>query len=207
MVQARRLPSGYGHIVPTDRVPPAWLLDVDGVVNALAPDAPPDAWPREAWVQEMVRADVPDRGVLTLPVLAARPVLEFITRVYESGAAEIRWHSTWRASAVTALAPALGLPPIPVSIAPEWAASAAMWWKIPAARRIAETGQRLLWTDDQLPDYRTGPLPRAGDPPSSAAELAALDRWAGALLLAPDPRVGLSPGDLDRIAAFLGLEG
>jgi hypothetical protein len=184
--------------MPTGHVPPTWLLDVDGVINALAPGVPSEAWPRDAWVRTTVRADVPDRGPMTLPVLAARPVLEFITRVHESGAAEIRWHSTWRTSAVTALAPALGLPSIPVSIAPEWAASAAMWWKIPAARRIAETGQRLLWTDDQLPVFRADPL--------SEAELAALDRWDGALLLATDPAVGLTPDDLRRIDEFLTAE-
>jgi hypothetical protein len=184
--------------MPSDSVPPAWLLDVDGVVNALAPGAPSEAWPPEAWVRTTVRADVPDRGAMTLPVLAARPVLDFITRVHGSGAAEIRWHSTWRTSAVTALAPALGLPPIPISIAPEWAASAAMWWKIPAARRIAEAGQRLIWTDDQLAFFRTDPL--------SAAELDALDRWDGALLLATDPAVGLSPDDLRRIEKFLTSE-
>lgn len=182
----------------TDPVPPVWLLDIDGVVNVLARGVPSDTWPRDAWVQRVVRADVPDRGPMTLPVLAARPVLEFITRIHESGAAEIRWHSTWRTAAVTTLAPALGLPSIPISIAPEWAASAAMWWKIPAARRVAEAGRRLVWTDDQLTAYRADVL--------SEPELTALDRWTGSLLLTTDPQVGLTPDDLRRIEEFLQLE-
>ncbi len=128
---------------------------------------------------------------MALPILAARPVLEFISYVHATGAAEIRWHSTWRTAATTALAPALGLPPIQVSIAPEWADQAPMWWKIPAARRVAESGRHLLWTDDQLAAYRVDPL--------SEAELAALDGWTGAMLVSPDPELGLTPAELDRI--------
>jgi hypothetical protein len=181
---------------PAPPAPPVWLLDIDGVVNALAMSRP-DAWPADAWVQRVVRAEVPNQGLVTLPVMAARPVLAFLTRVHESGRAEIRWHSTWRAAAVTALAPALGLPPIPISIAPEWTDPTPLWWKIPAARRVAESGRRLLWTDDQLELFRADPR--------NAAELAALDAWDGALLLCPDPDPGLTPADLDRIAAFLQL--
>jgi hypothetical protein len=184
--------------VATDPAPPVWLLDIDGVLNVLARGAPPDCWPADAWVQRTVRADVPDRGEMTLPILAARPVLDFVARVHDSGAAEIRWHSTWRTAAVTALAPALGLPSIPISIAPEWAETAAMWWKIPAARRVAEAGRRLVWTDDQLAIYRTDVL--------SEPDLTALDRWAGALLLTTDPQAGLTPDDLRRVAEFLDQE-
>jgi hypothetical protein len=188
----------YGRRVATDPAPPVWLLDIDGVVNVLARGGPPDCWPADAWLQRTVRADVPDRGEMTLPILAARPVLDFVARVHASGAAEIRWHSTWRAAAVTALAPALGLPAVPISVAPEWAQTAAMWWKIPAARRVAESGRRLVWTDDQLTLYRGDVL--------SEPDLTALDRWAGALLLATDARVGLTPDDLRRIEEFLNLE-
>ena len=176
--------------------PPVWLLDIDGVVNALAMGQP-DAWPADAWVQRVVCAEVPSQGLVNLSIMAARPVLEFIAAVHEERRAEIRWHSTWRAAAVTGLAPALGLPPIPISIAPEWASPVPLWWKIPAARRVAESGRRLLWTDDQLELFR-------GDP-RNAAELAALDARAGTLLLCPDPDPGLTPADLDRIAAFLQL--
>lgn len=177
---------------------PVWLLDIDGVLNALASGVPSAPWPADAWERHAVRALVPDRGCLDLPVLVARPVLEFVTRVHASGAAEIRWHSTWGEAAVTTLGPALGLPRIELSVAPEWAGEAAMWWKVPAARHVAESGRRLVWTDDQLALYRADPL--------CGAELAALDRWDGALLIATDPRVGLGPGDLARVAEFLGAE-
>lgn len=175
--------------------PPVWLLDIDGVVNALAMRLP-DAWPRDAWVQRVVRANVPEQGLLSLPVLAARPVLEFITSVHERGAAEIRWHSTWRSAATTDLAPALGLPPIPISIAPEWTARTDTWWKIPAARRVLASGRRLVWTDDQLGLFRADPR--------NAVELDALDSDEDALLLSTDADPGLTPADLTTIAEFLG---
>jgi hypothetical protein len=101
-------------------------------------------------------------------------------------------------AAVTDLAPALGLPAIPISVAPEWSQTAPMWWKIPAARRVAEAGRRLVWTDDQLTIYRTDVF--------SEPDLTALDRWAGALLLATDARVGLTPDDLGRVQEFLDRE-
>jgi hypothetical protein len=186
--------------VPSPSEPPVWLLDIDGVVNALAPmTSPLPCWPEPDWVRRVVRAEVPDRGELSFPIQAARPVLEFIARVHTSGTADVRWHSTWKEAARTALAPALGLPTtIEVALAPEWAEAAPMWWKIPAARQVAEAGRRLVWTDDQLDEYRNDAL--------SAPELTALDGWNGALLLSPDPDPGLAAEDLRRIAAFLGMD-
>lgn len=176
-----------------------WLLDIDGVVNALAAHSPTEEWPVDAWVQRVVRAEVPGRGLMTLSVLVARPVLEFITAVHESGAAEIRWHSTWRAAAVTSLAPALGLPPIPISVAPEWADAgrSTRWWKLPAAQRVLASGRRLVWTDDDLDTYA-----EHGDPDTSAT-ITALARRDDTLLISPDAPVGLQRAELDEIADFL----
>lgn len=175
---------------------PLWLLDIDGVINALAMTLPTDAWPEEAWVQRVVRAQVPGRGPMTLPILAARPVLDFVTAVFGSGRAEIRWHSTWRSAAVTDLAPALGLPPIPLSIAPEWnEPPVETWWKLPAAQRAIATGRRLLWTDDDMAFYR--------DDPTTADALAALDGSGNALLLPVAGGTGLTPADLETIDEFL----
>lgn len=176
---------------------PVWLLDIDGVVNALARGPVRDSFPAEDWTQHVVEADIPNMGRMVLPIYVAQPVLDFVRHVYDDGLAEVRWHSTWRTAAMTDLGPILGLPPIPISIAPEWTNPVPLWWKIPAARRVAESGRRLLWTDDQLELFRADPR--------NAAELAALDAWDGALLLCPDPDPGLTPADLDRIAAFLQL--
>lgn len=95
------------------------------------------------------------------------------------------------------MAPALGLVSLPLSDAPEWADPSPLWWKLPAAQRVIDSGRRLIWTDDQFPLYRTDPRTEPG---LRAVELSGL-----ALLLGPDPDTGLSPGDLRRIAAFLAL--
>lgn len=57
---------------------PLWLLDIDGVINALGTRIPTDTWPRDAWVQRLVPVDLPGHGRTTLPILAARPVLDFV---------------------------------------------------------------------------------------------------------------------------------
>ncbi len=122
---------------------PLWLLDIDGVVNALARGPLPVAWPEHDWVQRLVVTEIPGRGVMTLPILAARPVLDFIADVHRSGSAEVRWHSTWRTAAITSFAPALGLPTtITMSVAPEWNdRPVAQWWKLGAAERAVAAGR------------------------------------------------------------------
>lgn len=175
---------------------PLWLLDIDGVVNALGTSLPADVWPEGAWVQRVVQVEIPDRGPMTLPILASRPVLEFLTSVFTTGRAEIRWHSTWRSAAVTGLAPMFGLPPIPISIAPEWSQRPpGTWWKLPAAERAVAAGRRLVWTDDDLALYRADP--------QAADRLAALDASPDVLLRSVDGRSGLTPDDLTAIDEFL----
>jgi hypothetical protein len=176
---------------PESCATPLWLLDIDGVVNAVAREGALDAWPRSAWVRRMITTWVPDRGMMTLPILAARPVLDFITQVHESGSAEIRWHSTWRTAAVTAFAPMLGLPAIPISIAPEWTERpVGLWWKLPAAQRAVATGRRLIWTDDDLRFY--------------AHEIGDLAQRDDALVIGPPSDTGLTPTHLAAIAEFIG---
>jgi hypothetical protein len=182
---------------------PLWLLDIDGVVNALGATLPDDVWPADQWVQRLVVAEVPGRGLLRLPVLAARPVLEFVAAVHAARTAEIRWHSTWRAAAITSLSPALGLPAMPISIAPEWSSGRVAtpgWWKLPAAQRARATGRRLVWTDDDL-----GAQSGHGRQQDVLA-LAELSASADALLLGPPARTGLRPADLDAIARFIAAD-
>jgi hypothetical protein len=172
---------------------PVWLLDIDGVVNALARGPVDGSWPAENWVQRVVTADIPNTGRTVLPIFAARPVLDFITRVVASGVADVVWHSTWRAAAVTDLAPTLNLPAIPISIAPEWTQRPERtWWKLPAAQRVVASGRRLVWTDDDI-----AALPE---------QVADLEGRADTLLISPDPNTGLTADHLAAIAQFVGLE-
>ncbi len=173
---------------------PVWLLDIDGVVNALARGPVAGSWPADQWVQHVVPADIPGSGRMVLPIFVARPVLDFVARVVETGAAEVIWHSTWREAAVSDLAPVLGLPVLPISHAPEWTQRPELtWWKLPAARRVIESGRRLVWTDDDIAVV-----------PEQVGDLAARP---DTLLISPNPYTGLTPADLAAIADFIGMDG
>src|SRR6185436_13043128 len=95
---------------------PIWLLDIDGVINAL--DDPPDprTWPADQWVRAMAMSNLD----LEWPMLAARPVLDFLRQVHEQGRAEIHWHTAWQRNALN-VGDALGLPAWPVAPCPEYA--------------------------------------------------------------------------------------
>jgi hypothetical protein len=176
--------------------PPVWLLDIDGVLNAASRKPPGFVWPRDQWIQD--RATV---GRHSLPILAARPVVDFIRQVHEQGRAEIRWHSTWQHDA-KAVADLLDLPDFPVQEAPEWPDSAhdEVWWKLPAVQRVARDGwqpefrqsRALVWTDD---DAYGIDLPER--------DVAALRSTCPLLLVVPQARLGLTPKHLREIDAFL----
>lgn len=168
---------------------PVWLLDIDGVVNALARGPVRDSFPAEDWTQHVVEADIPNMGRMVLPIYVAQPVLDFVRHVYDDGLAEVRWHSTWRTAAMTDLGPILRLPPIPISIAPEWTTRPAGWWKLPAAQRVVTSGRPLVWTDDDIVNF-----------PDEVGELG---EGADRLLISPDPDTGLNADDLARIEKFL----
>jgi hypothetical protein len=172
---------------------PVWLLDIDGVVNALARGPVHGSWPSAEWAQHVVRADIPGSGRMVLPIFVAQPVLDFVTAVHAAGAAEIVWHSTWREAAVTDLAPVLGLPRFPISVAPEWTTRpSGVWWKVPAAQRVVDSGRRLVWTDDDI-----AVVPE---------QVTALADREDTLLISPDPRTGLTAEQLASIADFLEVD-
>jgi hypothetical protein len=165
-----------------------WLLDLDGVVNALADEPPTKVWPAAAWIE----VEVEGAHGLHWPIRAARPVVDFIWLVHETGRAEVRWHSTWQQHA-NAVGRALGLPEFPVHRAPEFDEPEEKWWKLPGARRVlGEEGRGLLWTDDD-----TGAE-------MSRAERAGLKSLGPLLIVCPDTMTGLNHRQLRRIDAFLG---
>ncbi|MBF9129495.1 hypothetical protein I0C86_11020 [Plantactinospora sp. S1510] len=95
--------------------PPVWLLDIDGVLNAVTKTPDPNVWPLDQWS----RGEASD-GETEWPILFARPVADFIRQVHEEGRAEIRWHTTWQQEA-GAVGKLLDLPTFPVQPSPEWA--------------------------------------------------------------------------------------
>ena len=170
---------------------PVWLLDFDGVLNAIARKPDPSAWPRELWVTGTAEVD----GV-AWPVLAARPVLAFVREVHVAGLAEIRWHSTWQQHADAVIRPLLELPAFPVQPSPEHGLGRAYegWWKLPAAERVLHEEKRpLLWTDDDIRSERTRP----------GRGLGAVEGAERALLISPRANIGLTPKHLRQIREFL----
>ncbi|MCP2321708.1 hypothetical protein HDA40_000215 [Hamadaea flava] len=174
---------------------PVWLLDIDGVVNALDDPPPTGTWPADQWVRTSAKSALD----LDWPLVVAAPVLDFLRKVTEQGRADIRWHSAWQHNAVNVGA-ALGLPDWPVEPCPEYALGKAAiavpltrrvshWWKLPAAMRILERDGSLLWTDDDA-RYQL----RKAD----------TERWGDrALVISPLASGGLTPAHLRRIDAWL----
>lgn len=137
---------------------PVLLLDIDGVVNALSKKIPSGIWPHGSWIT----GKATDTELRELPMLIARPVVEFINELHSSGAAEVRWHTTWQ-SAAQNVAELAGFGTFEVAEAPEFEnyrdfqkqaiiAHRPTWWKLPAAERVVQVEKRdLIWIDDDLP--------------------------------------------------------
>ncbi len=192
---------------------PLWLLDVDGVLNAVALEPDHQVWPR--WRRGVARTD---RRTRAWPIQWAPDVIEHLLGWHGQGRVEIAWLTTWGAYANDELATLLGLPRLPVAGAPPsrvppssqsaaagWGvgthaevagADAAdpltgRWWKFDVLRRLHATdpGRPIVWTDDDL----------AVEP----AVTAWMRTHTTSLLIAPDPRCGLIPRHLEAIDRFL----
>jgi hypothetical protein len=185
----------------SDNPVPIWLLDVDGVVNAVTNHGPLEAgrlyaaWPKESWIFTEA-----DSGTRVWPIRTATPVVEYIRKVHESGLAEIRWHTTWQDKALN-VGRAVGLPDFPIQEAPEYDPAfwqrmrgTDSWWKLPAARRLIQLEERaLIWTDDDI-YYEMSRQQR---------QWLRGEGLGRVLLIAPDAYAGLHRKDLDRIDKFL----
>jgi hypothetical protein len=159
---------------------PVWLLDVDGVLNATRP----------GWGGPPARRLVPAGGI-HYPLTWAPALMTRLTRIHHGGSVEIRWSTTW-VDEIAGVEAALRLPAFPVAFTGPTPGTGAVEAKEQAALDVVEAeGRPLVWTDD------------AAIPPDGPVR----DRLAASglpqLLIAPDPRVGLQPDDLDAIAAFL----
>ncbi|MBO4207527.1 hypothetical protein [Micromonospora echinofusca] len=160
---------------------PVWLLDVDGVVNAVRPGwgAPPRSG--VAWSA----VDHYEYRLRWAPALVER-----IRSLHGSGLVEVRWCSTWCPDA-TALERLWRFPPLERALTVTPVPPGAHSWplKLAAAHRMLSAGRRLVWTDDEA-------IPTA-DPVLDAAVTAGT-----ALLLRPSPGRGLQPADLSAIETF-----
>ena len=186
---------------------PLLLLDVDGVLNALA-GGDPELWPE--W--RLGRATADGRA---WPIRWAPGAVERLRGWHEQGRVELQWLTTWGHWANLELRALLDLPLLRVAGTYEnegpfagsrddedVTAHAAVapaapdeltgrWWKHDVVRRLrnADPDRLLVWVDDEL-HGRANPY---------------VD-WAerhGVLAVGPDPLTGLSPADLDAIEAAL----
>lgn len=174
------------------------LLDIDGVVNAVSEELPRHVWPTLVWE----RAEYAFNGE-KFPLLWARPVVEYLTELDLRERVEIRWHTTWQATA-SEFGALVGLPEFPIAKAGEYMANPSLfakqqllarkpnWWKYPAAERVlVEENRPLIWIDDDI----TWKVPRA-----YRDAMAGLGR---VLIVSPDQTTGLIRKHFRKIEEFL----
>lgn len=164
---------------------PIWLLDVDGVINALPRSSTAAAWSDLRRIESS-----PYENPKMLYTITYSPrLLDQVRRMHVSGAVELRWLTTWGDGANLDLGPQLGLPRIESVCEPD--DSYDEWWKLTAARRLHEENPdaRVVWTDDDLKHE-----------PHARREA----RDWGWLVISPDDEIGLTPEHLDEINEYLG---
>ncbi|MFK0038311.1 HAD domain-containing protein [Paenarthrobacter sp. NPDC090517] len=167
----------------SEGTPVSVYLDVDGVVNPFSPTGTTD-WGGEWTIADAGILDVAyaPEAVAELNDLAAHPAARFV------------WLTTWERLAPEFLCPAIGLKghDWPVLSSQGWD-EGAEWWKLTALQRdLATAGsERIIWLDDQLSQ-------------ESDARSWAEYRQDRVLCISPDPRKGLSRGDLAAVRAYLG---
>lgn len=164
-----------------------WLLDVDGVVN-VDEDEGDEAW--SAYLEG--RASDGRRS------WHIRWAVDLVARIKEINArddAEVRRCSTWCGPPAENLGDLIGVrlrSAWDEAIAPGTGEVERAKWN--AARTVLAAGDRLVWTDDRLLSVITERWPA-----SRAFEL----HRADALLVNPDPWVGLRPEDVADIFRFI----
>lgn len=182
---------------PDEHGPPVWLLDVDGVINAVTAAPDETVWPRwrRGWATALSSS---------WPITWAPDVVERITRLRSRGVVDVRWLTTWEESANASLGPLVGLPDLPLAgragdlpgRGPHGylggrGGGRDHWWKLGVARRLLDPlpYRAVVWTDDDLvwePDARDW----------------AEQRSAPTLLIAPATETGLTPEHLRVVEQF-----
>lgn len=156
-----------------------WLLDVDGVVNVNRP----------AWPGSPHHAHIPAYG-LDHRMRWAPGVLDAIRTFRIVYGTDVRWCTSWAAYA-RELEHAMRLPELPVALDLNACTTtpATRRAKRAAALAVVDEGRPLVWTDDDAI-------------PADGPDRERLDQ-AGALLIAPDHRRGLTPDHVDTISRYL----
>jgi hypothetical protein len=188
-------------------VRPLVLLDVDGVLNAVAFAPDPRVWPH--WRRGHAVADGKQWPITWSPAVVAA-VREWLSL------ADVQWLTTWGHDANVGLRALLELPELPIAgtyadvdaplsagttdDAPAAHAGVApaardeltgRWWKFDVVRRLvrSDPARPLVWIDDDLAGQRD--------------IRGWMEREARCLLVAPTMSTGLRPDELSLIRGFL----
>lgn len=191
----------YGGVV-SEWKKPIVLLDIDGVVNALAKQTPTQTWKADEWNGGVLTEEL---SGINFHMKWATPVIDWLASIHTQGLAEIRWHSTWQEQAPR-FGELAGLPVFGVQECPEWAKFNANgsalraelirncqvpWWKYPAAERVASEGHPVVWIDDDI-TWEIQPKTRA-----------ALTRVHKLCLVSPSEGMGIAPKHMRQVDTFL----
>ncbi|BBX82196.1 hypothetical protein [Mycolicibacterium aubagnense] len=139
-----------------------WLLDFDGVINALSKRGGRSYWPE--WSSATVahpEGDLTSAGdPVHLPLLWSPAVIAVIAEAARAGI-DVRWLSTWREHTKRLPEIIPGLPDLPWldetildtrasdDLDPRLAMESGPW-KVLVARAFVPAGAALLWTEDSL---------------------------------------------------------
>ncbi|WP_047891756.1 hypothetical protein [Micromonospora sp. RV43] len=158
-------------------LPPVWLLDVDGVINASRP-----GWNAVPW-KGYAYENATEHKIRWAPQLIAR-----IYELHRASLVEIRWCSTWCAYA-DQLERLFRLPPLGRAFHDDVRGIAASIAKLAAVRQVLAERRPLIWTDDD-------------ETPTAGPLYDELTAGGQALLIRPRTGRGLRPQHLDAIEAF-----
>jgi hypothetical protein len=173
-----------------DLARPILFLDVDGVLNAF--EFNPNLATFDDFEDQEVTVDEGSGFRMILDLCLSRSMGERIGAL----SAEIVWATTWEHNADSMIAPLCGLPRgMRVLVRPHSTTHLDGGWKFDEVRRsVAEDMRPFVWIDDDIDAFRNGP---------ESARRWARDLPVQNLLLAPDPRTGLTHGHLETIEDFL----
>lgn len=181
-----------------------WLLDFDGVINALSKRGGHAYWPQWSTATvthpegDLTRAGAP----VLLPLLWSPAVIAAVGEAVCAGI-DVRWLSTWREH--TQLLPAIipGLPNLPwldetilnaparASLDPRLAMESGHW-KVEVAKAYVPADATLLWTEDSLTvDVLSESWRRS--------------RTASTTLIRPRPATGLVSRQVNEIRTWISI--
>lgn len=161
---------------------PIWLLDIDGVLNALVH---PETLEHPNWtdlVRKPVRTSFGSEYHLTM----STTVVNFV-KAHVLAGVDVQWATTWQNDANLFVAPAFGFPVLPVGAAALGMSDYS--YKERAALAAIDAGRPLIWTDD--------------DAIRLIVRMEIEQSGVPHLMIEPEAHVGLTPQHLDAISEFL----